>query len=95
MFGGKYRYIVGDLVEIEISGRRDMSKQNEINVGDEVNWIGDCFIVTRIFQPRTQKEQCDGIDDDGCIYHDVLIKDLEKTGRHFDIQKILEDMRND
>ena len=72
-----------------------MSKQNEINVGDEVNWLGDCFIVTRIFQPYGKKEQCDGIDDDGCVYHDVLIKDLEKTGRHFDIASILEDMRND
>ena len=68
---------------------------NKIEVGDEVNWLGDCFIVTRIFQPRNGKEQCDGIDDDGCVYHDVLIKDLEKTGRHFDIQKILEEMRND
>ncbi len=68
---------------------------NRIEVGNVVNWLGGCFIVTRIFQPRNEKEQCDGIDDDGCVYHDVLIKDLEKTGRHFDIQKILEDMRND
>lgn len=66
---------------------------DEIKVGDEVNWIGDCFIVTRIFQPRTQKEQCDGIDDDGCVYHDVLMNDLEKTGRHFDIHKILKEMK--
>lgn len=72
-----------------------MSKQNEINVGDEVNWLGDYFIVTRIFHPRTQKEQCDGIDDDGCVYRDILMDDLEKTGRHFDIQSILEAMRHD
>ena len=69
------------------------AKDDKIEVGDEVNWMGDCFIVTRIFQPRTQKEQCDGIDDDGCVYHDVLMDDLEKTGRHFDIASILEDMR--
>lgn len=68
---------------------------DKIEVGDEVNWLGDCFIVTRIFQPRNGKEQCDGIDDDGCVYHDVLIKDLEKTGRHFDIQNILEAMKHD
>ena len=68
---------------------------DEIKVGDEVNWLGDCFVVTRIFQPRNMKEQCDGIDDDGCVYHDVLMDDLEKTGRHFDIASILEDMRND
>ena len=71
------------------------AKDDKIKVGDEVNWLGDCFIVTRIFQPRNMKEQCDGIDDDGCVYHDVLMDDLEKTGRRFDIQKILEDMRND
>jgi hypothetical protein len=68
---------------------------NKIEVGDEVNWSCNCFIVTRIFQPRNGKEQCDGIDDDGCVYHDVLMDDLEKTGRHFDIASILEDMRND
>ncbi len=68
---------------------------DKIEVGDEVNWLGDYFIVTRIFQPRNMKEQCDGIDDDGCVYHDVLMDDLEKTGRHFDIASILEDMRHD
>ena len=66
---------------------------DEIEVGDEVNWGGDCFIVTRIFQPRNMKEQCDGIDNDGCVYHDVLMDDLEKTGRHSDIMKILEEMQ--
>lgn len=68
-------------------------QDDKIEVGDEVNWLGDCFIVTRIFQPHNMKEQCDGIDDDGCVYHDVLMDDLEKTGRHFDIEKILEEMR--
>lgn len=71
------------------------AKDDKIEVGDEVNWLGDCFIVTRIFQPRNGKEQCDGIDDDGCVYHDVLIKDLEKTGKHIDIDKILEELRYD
>lgn len=68
---------------------------NKIEIGDEVNWLGDCFIVTRIFQPRNMKEQCDGIDDDGCVYRDILMDDLEKTGRHFDIKSILEAMKND
>lgn len=72
-----------------------MARDDKIETGDEVNWLGDCFIVTRIFQPRNMKEQCDGIDDDGCVYHDVPMNDLEKTGRHFDIASILEDMRND
>lgn len=71
------------------------AKDDKIEVGDEVNLLGDCFIVTRIFQPRTQKEQCDGIDDDGCVYRDILMDDLEKTGRHFDIASILEAMKHD
>lgn len=71
---------------------KKMKDNDKIEVGDEVYWSSDCFIVTRIFQPRNQAEQCDGIDDDGCVYHDVLMDDLEKTGRHFDIASILEAM---
>lgn len=67
---------------------------DEIKVGDEVDWLGDCFIVTRIFQPYNMKEQCDGIDDDGCVYNYVLMDDLEKTGRHFDIASILKEMQS-
>ena len=64
-------------------------QDDEIKVGDEVDWSGDKFIVTRIFQP----EECDGVDVDGCTYHDVLISGLTKTGRHFDIEGILREMR--
>ena len=75
------------------------AKDDEIVVGDEVEWdnnfTGDRFIVTRIYQPYGEKEQCDGIDDDGDVYRAVLIESLVKTGRHFDIASILEDMRND
>ena len=76
-------------------GNQWTAKDDKIEVGDEVNWLGDCFVVTRIFQPHNMKEQCDGIDDDGCVYHDVLMDDLEKTGRHFDIASILEAMKHD
>ena len=70
------------------------AKDDRIEIGDEVNWLGDCFIVTRIFQPRNMKEQCDGIDDDGCVYHDVLMDDLKKTGNHYDISSILKEMQS-
>lgn len=76
-------------------GKAQRTYDDKIEVGDEVNWLGDCFIVTRIFQPHNMKEQCDGIDDDGCVYRDILMDDLEKTGRHFDITSILEEMRHD
>ena len=72
---------------------KPLSDPDRIEVGDEVEWDGDCFIVTKIFQPRNMKEQCDGIDDDGSVYHDILMEDLKKTGKHYDIQSILEAMR--
>lgn len=64
-------------------------KDDEINVGDEVDWSGDKFIVTRIFQPHNNAKECDGVDMDGCTYHDVLISGLTKTGRHVDITDML------
>ena len=63
--------------------------ENEIKVGDEVDWSGDKFIVTRIFQPYDKAEECDGVDMDGCTYNDVLISVLTKTGRHVDITDML------
>lgn len=84
---------------IEMLKAHEQKKDDEIEVGDEVEWdndfTGDRFIVTRIYQPYGKKEQCDGIDDDGDVYRAVLIESLVKTGRHFDIASILEDMRND
>ena len=65
------------------------AKDDEIKVGDEVDWAGDKFIVTRIFQPHNNAEECDGVNMDGCTYHDVLISGLTKTGRHVDITDML------
>ena len=64
----------------------------KIEVGDEVNWDGFCFVVTRIYQPLVDKK-CNGIAKDGSVYMDVVCDRLTKTGRHFDINKILEEMR--
>ena len=87
------RYSAQQTIEKLKAYEEKQKADDEIKVGDEVNWGGDCFIVTRIFQPRNMKEQCDGIDNDGCVYHDVLMDDLEKTGRHSDIMKILEEVQ--
>ena len=80
-------------------GNQWTAKDDKIEVGDEVEWdndfTGDRFIVTRIYQPYGKKEQCDGIDDDGDVYRAVLIESLVKTGRHFNIDKILEEMKHD
>ena len=64
-------------------------QDDNIEVGDEVDWSGDKFIVTRIFQPYDKAEECDGVDMDGCTYHDVIMSGLTKTGRHVDITDIL------
>jgi len=64
-------------------------QDDEIKVGDEVDWSGDKFIVTRIFQPYDKAEECDGVDMDGCTYHDVIMSGLTKTGRHVDITDML------
>ena len=69
------------------------SKQKDrIDVGDEVDWNGDCFVVTRIYQPLVDK-RCNGIAKDGSVYMDVVYDRLTKTGKHYDIASILEAMR--
>ena len=98
MFGTANTYtIIKDNTASEavakIKAYDNVTPSDRIEVGDEVNWDGDCFIVTKIFQPRNMKEQCDGIDDDGSVYHDILMEDLKKTGKHYDIASILEAMR--
>jgi hypothetical protein len=65
---------------------------DRIEVGDEVDWDGDCFVVTRIYQPLVDK-RCNGIAKDGSVYMDVVYDRLTKTGKHYDIASILEAMR--
>jgi hypothetical protein len=69
------------------------AKSDKIEVGDEVKWGCDCFVVTRIYQPLVDK-RCNGIAKDGSVYMDVVCDRLTKTGRHFAIDKILEEMRS-
>ena len=76
------------MLELEVYEEKQKA-ENEINVGDEVDWSGDKFIVTRIFQPYDKAEECDGVDVDGCTYHDVIMSGLTKTGRHVDITDML------
>lgn len=73
----------------KLKAYEEQKAEDEIKVGDEVDWSGDKFIVTRIFQPYDKAEECDGVDMDGCTYHDVIMSGLTKTGRHVDITDIL------
>ena len=70
--------------------------ENEIKVRDEVVWTGDedvVIVVTRVYTVNNI-EWCDGVGRDGKVYQ-ILTEHASKTGRHFDIDKILEEMRHD
>ena len=76
----------------KLKAYEEQKADDEIKVGDEVKWKGDRFIVTRICQPLIDK-LCDGLGEDGHPYLSIAINRLTKTGRHFDIDKILEEMQ--
>ena len=64
---------------------------DEIKVGDEViDKDGDKTIVTHI-----HGELFDGLCHDGSTMSDLFLEDVDRTGRHFNIDKILEEMRHD
>lgn len=68
-------------------------QDDKIEVGDEVDWDGDRFIVTRIYKLFGDKNHCDGIGKNGCVYNDALVESLVKTGRTFPlVASIVEEM---
>lgn len=64
---------------------------DEIKVGDEVKWNSDLIVVTRLYKDGGF-DWCDGISKDGRAFH-VLEENVSKTSRHFDILKILGEMK--
>ena len=72
---------------------KPVSDLDRIEVGDEVEWEGEKFTILRVFTPKGCYEQCDGFDDAGNGYTNILTKDVKKTGKHYDIQSILGAMR--
>ena len=90
-----YSYIMQDNTAQEAIDKikaYEEKQKDRIEVGDEVDWNGDCFVVTRIYQPLVDK-RCNGIAKDGSVYMDVVYDRLTKTGKHYDIASILEAMR--
>ena len=67
---------------------------DEIKVGDEVVWTEDedTVIIVTIIYTSSGIEWCDGICRDGKVYQ-IITEHARKTGRHFDIDKILEEMK--
>jgi len=64
------------------------AKQAEIKVGDEVVNSGDKGIVT-----CNNRDTCDVIWFDGSVNEELEKKFLRKTGRHYDIKSILEQLK--
>lgn len=64
----------------------------DIKVGDEVLFNGNIFVVTCI---RSSKKYCELLAWDGNPLSDVLTDHIIKTGRHFPIECMLEDMCED
>jgi hypothetical protein len=63
-------------------------QDDEIKAGDEViDKDGDKTIVTHI-----HGELFDGLCHDGSTMSDLFLEDVDRTGRHFDIDKLLEEM---
>ena len=67
----------------------------KIEVGDEVEWTGDKYIVTYINYNIETSEitDYDLLGDGGSVADHVKKCAFVKTGRHFDIASILEEMR--
>lgn len=67
---------------------------DEIKVGDEVVWTEDedVVIIVTLIYTSSGIEWCDGICRDGKVYQ-ILTEHARKTSRHFDIGKILEEMK--
>ena len=72
------------------------AKDDEIEVGDEVVWTEDenVVIVVTCVYTENNMEWCDGFCRDGKVYQ-ILTEHARKTGRHFDIQNILEAIKHD
>ena len=70
------------------------AKSDKIEVRDEVVWTEDenvVIVVTSVYT-ADNTEWCDGVCKDGKVYS-ILTEHARKTGRRFDIQKILEALR--
>lgn len=64
---------------------------DEIKVGDEVRWYNEKIVITCLHY-NNGFNWCDGINKDGRVFN-VLKEKVTKTGHHFDIDKILEEMK--
>lgn len=88
------KYTVFEVIEKLKAYEEKQKAENKIKVRDEVVWTEDenvVIVVTSIYTVD-DVEWCDGVCKDGKVYS-ILTKNARKTGRRFDIDKILEEMK--
>ena len=86
------KYDAAEAIEKLKAYEEKQKADGEIKVGDEVIYNGTtkCIVV----RPEDDERYASLFDSDGTHYS-ADHRECKKTGRHFDIQKILEDMRHD
>ena len=91
------KYDASEAIEKLKAYEEKQKTDNCIEIGDEVEWNGDKYIVTyrNIDINMGVIQDYDLLGDDGSVVDHVKKCSFTKTGRHFDIQSILEEMRHD
>ena len=76
-------------------GKKSVSDPDRIEVGDEVEWDGDKYVVTYLNYNIETSEitDYDLLAYDGSVVDHVKKCAFTKTGKHYDIASILEAMR--
>lgn len=87
------KYDASEAIE-KLKAYEEQKADDEIKVGDEVVWTEDedVVIIVTLIYTSNGIEWCDGICRDGKVYQ-IITEHARKTGRHFDIDKILEGMK--
>ena len=70
--------------------KKTKHKRNKIKVGDEIINNGDKGVVTRV---NNKMNVCDVIWFDGSVNEELEKKFLRKTGQHYNIDSILEQLK--
>lgn len=94
--GSYNRYNLGySGVEAMDAYKAYLEKKDRIEVGDEVEWDGDKYVVTYLNYDIETSEitDYDLLAYDGSVVDHVKKRAFTKTGKHYDIASILEAMR--
>lgn len=88
------KYDASEVIEKLKAYEEKQKAADEIKVGDEVTDIqsGANFLVTHLWESNHGDKGVSGFNND-CSTFSATLDEISKTGRHFDIEKILEEIR--